>query len=514
MAARRSDVIVAPSTAMRERIVTVMPDLSSRVVVRLHPVSVPVIPRLPGEPVILCPVLFASQKQMPQRLTELLTAVGDLEDPSVRVQVTAYAAEVPAAIACHPQVELVGRLPHSELREMWARSRAIYFPTALESFGYPLAEARVSGLPVIARDTALNREIAGPALCRYTLGDPDSLRRAVEVALTADVAPDPEPFDPDQVFRVAAGAASMTRLGLRPYQAGDDPPPDSVPVSVVILTLNEEPNIRRCLASVAWADQVMVVDSGSADRTVPLARAAGAEVVDQPWLGFSAQREYALRLPLLRHDWVYFVDADEWVSPQLATEIAMKLADPQCAGFAHRLRLVFMGTWIRHCGWYPGSWVVRLVDRRYTKYDGSLVGERACVDGRVGRLDNDIVDEDRKGLAAWLHKHVRYAELECEPRQRRLACCNGCARCGTATMPGRSPAASSRSWSSPGSRPSPLRSSSTCTSRGSASSTVRPGSASALPRLVRDERSIAPGGGPCPREGRMRQMRMVRRAVG
>ena len=208
----------------------------------------------------------------------------------------------------------------------------------------------------------------------------------------------------------------MTRLGLQPYQAGDGPPLGSVPVSVVVLTLNEEPNIRRCLASAAWAEQVVVVDSGSADRTVPLARATGAEVVDQPWLGFSAQREFALRLPLLRHDWVYFVDADEWVSPQLATEIAARLADPQCAGFAQRFRLVFLGTWIRHCGWYRGSWIVRLVDRRYTKYDGSLVGERACVDGRVRQLDNDIVDEDRKGLAAWLHKHVRYAQLECERR--------------------------------------------------------------------------------------------------
>jgi glycosyltransferase involved in cell wall biosynthesis len=206
----------------------------------------------------------------------------------------------------------------------------------------------------------------------------------------------------------------MTRLDLRPYQAGDTPPPVSVPVSVVVLTLNEELNIRRCLASVAWADQVVVVDSGSTDGTLSLARAAGAEVVDQPWLGFSAQREHSLRLPLLRHDWVYFVDADEWVSSQLAAEIAARLADPDCAGFAHRLRLVFMGTWIRHCGWYPGSWVVRLVDRRYTKYDGSLVGERACVDGRVRRLGNDIVDEDRKGLAVWLHKHVRYAQLKYE----------------------------------------------------------------------------------------------------
>jgi glycosyltransferase involved in cell wall biosynthesis len=208
----------------------------------------------------------------------------------------------------------------------------------------------------------------------------------------------------------------MTALNLRPYRAGDDPPPGSVPVSVVVLTLNEELNIRRCLASVGWADQLVVVDSGSTDGTVAAAKSMGAEVVEQPWLGFSAQRDYALRLPLLRHDWVYYVDADEWVSPQLAAEIAIKLADPQCAAFAHRLRLVFMGTWIRHCGWYSGSWWLQFVDRRYAKYDGNPVGERPCVDGRIRRLDNDIVDEDLKGLSAWLHKHVRYAELEVERR--------------------------------------------------------------------------------------------------
>src|ERR1022692_5040416 len=112
----------------------------------------------------------------------------------------------------------------------------------------------------------------------------------------------------------------MTRLGLRPYRAGDHPAPGSVPVSVIVLTLDEEPNIGRCLASVAWADQVVVLDSCSTDNTVPIARSLGAEVVQQPWLGFTAQLEFALRLPL-RHDWVYFVDADEWISPQLADEI-------------------------------------------------------------------------------------------------------------------------------------------------------------------------------------------------
>ena len=208
----------------------------------------------------------------------------------------------------------------------------------------------------------------------------------------------------------------MTRLGLRPWGGGDGPPCGSVPVTAVVLTRDEEVNIARCLASVGWADQTVVVDSGSADQTVPLARSLGADVVEQPWLGFSGQREFALRLPEIRNDWIYFVDADEWVSPQLAAEIAARLEAPDCAAFAHRLRLVFLNTWIRHCGWYSGSWVVRLVDRRHTKYDGSPVGERASVDGPVRRLANDIVDEDRKGLASWLHKHVRYAELELRKR--------------------------------------------------------------------------------------------------
>lgn len=200
LAAQRSDVIIAPSTAMAERIATVRPDLSSRVVVRLHPLSAPAAPRVPGDPVILCPVLFSSWKQMPERLIELLHAIDDLGDPSVRVRVTADAPEVPAAIACHPQVEVVGRLSCGEAREMQAHSRAIYFPSGLESFGYPLAEARVSGMPVIARDSAQNQEIAGPALYGYTQGDPDSLRHAVQAALAADVDPDPGPFDPDQYF--------------------------------------------------------------------------------------------------------------------------------------------------------------------------------------------------------------------------------------------------------------------------------------------------------------------------
>jgi glycosyltransferase involved in cell wall biosynthesis len=204
----------------------------------------------------------------------------------------------------------------------------------------------------------------------------------------------------------------VTSLGLQPWHSGDSPRTGAVPVTVAVLTFNEEVNIARCLASVGWADQVIVIDSGSTDGTVKVAESLGATVIEQPWLGFSGQREFALRLPEARHDWMYFVDADEWVSPQLAAEIADRMRAPECAAYVHRFRLVFQGRWIRHCGWYGGSWLVRLVDRRHTQFDGSLVGERARVDGPMARLANDIVDEDLKGLASWLHKHVRYAELE------------------------------------------------------------------------------------------------------
>lgn len=206
LAARRSDVIVVPSTAMAERVVRAVPHLDGRIVVRAHPVSAASPPQPPTEPTIICPVLFAPYKRMAQRLTSFLKAVDEFADSSVRVLVTADPPEVSALIASHPLVELVGRLPQVRLREMQARARALYFPTELESFGYPLAEARAAGQPIIACDTAQNREIAGPALCGYLPDDPESLRNAIGVALAARVTPDPAPFDPDRYFDWLLGA--------------------------------------------------------------------------------------------------------------------------------------------------------------------------------------------------------------------------------------------------------------------------------------------------------------------
>jgi glycosyltransferase involved in cell wall biosynthesis len=206
MAARRSDVLVTPCTAMARRVSRILPGLSGRVVVRPHPVSADAIPDLPRDQAILCPVLFAPYKRMGVRLAELLAAMDSLGEPSVRLWITADRGEVPGEVASHPRAELMGRLGHHDLRQAWGRCRAVYFPTGIESFGYPLAEARASGRPVIALDTEQNREIGGPALRGFLPGDAASLRTAVESALNGHVPADPGPFDPDAYFAWLLGA--------------------------------------------------------------------------------------------------------------------------------------------------------------------------------------------------------------------------------------------------------------------------------------------------------------------
>jgi hypothetical protein len=156
-------VIIAPCTAMAERITRVLPSLQSRVVVRLHPVAADSIPSMPRDPVILCPVLFSPYKHMIARITEWVAAINEHIDPSIQLLVTADRKEVPESLASHSRIKLVGRLPVSDLRELWARSRAVYFPTGIESFGFPLAEARVNARSCTVRSRRLLRLDAGIA---------------------------------------------------------------------------------------------------------------------------------------------------------------------------------------------------------------------------------------------------------------------------------------------------------------------------------------------------------------
>ncbi len=190
-------------------------------------------------------------------------------------------------------------------------------------------------------------------------------------------------------------------------------------VAVIILTYNEEVNLPQALDSVVgWAREVFVVDSGSTDQTVEIARRYGCHVVQHPFEDYAKQRNFALSELPIKAEWILFLDADEWMPAALKEEIAARLAgDPVEHGFLVKRRLIWMGRWIKH-GYYP-TWILRLARRGSVRCEERGINEHLIVDGPVGRLDHDFIHEDRKGLAAWIAKHSRYARREAEELLKR-----------------------------------------------------------------------------------------------
>jgi glycosyltransferase involved in cell wall biosynthesis len=185
------------------------------------------------------------------------------------------------------------------------------------------------------------------------------------------------------------------------------------PLSVLVITRNEENNIVDCLESVGWADDIVVVDAGSSDRTVELARRFTQKVFVTPWGGFSEAKEFALRQA--SNEWVLWLDADERVPPALGAEIRETLADgaPSYAGFRLARRAYFLGKWIRHCGWYPG-YVLRLFRRDAGAFNRSRVHERLELRGPAGRLRNDLLHFTDETLYHYFSKFNTYTSLAAE----------------------------------------------------------------------------------------------------
>jgi glycosyltransferase involved in cell wall biosynthesis len=183
-----------------------------------------------------------------------------------------------------------------------------------------------------------------------------------------------------------------------------------VPVSAVVIAQNQEGKLPGALESVGFCDEIVVVDSGSSDRTRELAEQAGARViVNAPWPGFVVQRNFAV--DAARHDWILALDADERVTPALRAEIEACRA----AGFgqaAYRIPRVafYMGRWIRGTDWYPDP-QVRLFDRRRARWQGRLVHESVKVNGPVGRLRSDMEHFPYADVSAHLRKIDSYTTL-------------------------------------------------------------------------------------------------------
>jgi glycosyltransferase involved in cell wall biosynthesis len=193
-------------------------------------------------------------------------------------------------------------------------------------------------------------------------------------------------------------------------------------ISVLILTLNEETNLPRCLESVKWCDDVVVFDSFSTDRTVQMAERSGARVIQRRFDNWSAHQNWALENIPFKHPWVYYSDADEVVTPELKEEMLQVAGQRENPHAAYRLRYknFFMGRWIRHCGIYP-IWILRFFRPEKVRWE-RVVNPTPVVQGSEGRLQSHFEHYSfNKGLAAWFDKHNRYSSGEAEESLKSLA---------------------------------------------------------------------------------------------
>ena len=158
-------------------------------------------------------------------------------------------------------------------------------------------------------------------------------------------------------------------------------------LSVSIITLNEEEKIRDTLESVKWADEIVVIDSGSTDVTLDICREYTDKVYSNKWPGFVAQKNFAT--DKATHRWILSIDADERVTPELAEEIKQELSSPSADAYAIPRRVFYLGRWIDHSGWYPDC-KVRLFDREKCRWEGAQVHETVKVNGRTAYLKGDL----------------------------------------------------------------------------------------------------------------------------
>jgi len=177
-------------------------------------------------------------------------------------------------------------------------------------------------------------------------------------------------------------------------------------LSAIVITRNEAANIGECLDSVGFCDERIVVDCGSSDTTVDIARAKGARVDINAWRGFGPQKNHALSLAT--GDWVLSVDADERVAPELADAIKAALADTDADGFEFPRRSSFLGRQMRHSGWFP-DYVLRLFRRGKGRFDDARVHERVICDGVVKRLNAPLLHYPVLKLEDALSRMDRYS---------------------------------------------------------------------------------------------------------
>ena len=185
-------------------------------------------------------------------------------------------------------------------------------------------------------------------------------------------------------------------------------------ISVIILTHNEETNIGRCLDSVSWSDDILVVDSFSEDRTVEISKQHGARVIQRAFDDFSSQRNFASEQGNLKHEWVLHLDADEVVTPELRAELPKAVFGDKDA-YRVSSKLIFCGKFLRYAGLFPW-YQVRFGRKQALRFKQVGHGQRETLEpGRIGTLKSSLLHFNfSKGLSDWIEKHNRYSTAEAQ----------------------------------------------------------------------------------------------------
>jgi len=180
------------------------------------------------------------------------------------------------------------------------------------------------------------------------------------------------------------------------------------PLSAVLITRNAASQLAECLASLAFCDEILVVDSASEDATAEIAERHGARVIQSEWRGFGPQKQFAVEQA--KHDWVLCIDADERVSERLRQSIAAAPSAPTFRAWRFARCNRFMGRYLRHGEGYP-DWSLRLFDRRHARWSDDAVHEKVIAAGEIGTLAGDLLHDSAETLDSYLAKQNRYTTL-------------------------------------------------------------------------------------------------------
>ncbi len=314
------------------------------------------------------------------------------------------------------RVHLIGPVTDEEKYWYLKNTEAFLFPSISEGFGLPPIEAMRLGKPVFLSTKTSLPEIGGPVAYYFENFDPEHMSKVLMKGLEdyktnnrrEAIIRWSRKFTWENAVRAYADVYKKA-LGLDDEKKSKQTRKKKI--SAIIPTLNEEENIENAIASVSWADEIIVLDSESKDKTVEIARKYGAKIISRPFDDFSSQKNYGIGKA--QHDWIFILDADERISLSLKKEILDVLDIDDNRTVAYWIpRVNYIGKKrVRFSGWQNDK-CIRLFNRKYARYDGRLVHEEVDSKGKTGKLKNPLIHYTYKDFDHFFQKAELYARLK------------------------------------------------------------------------------------------------------